>query len=923
VHILNKECPRQLQTTEITARICRKQENGTNCKLLKFCYTPRYSTQTRKTTLKNHQTKVSNPNSKIYKCSEHTILQAEIDCRGKNNSEPIFLSQFFFKTKYSEPLFIGHKSTKPLKGKGNKGKATIFLSQFIFKTKYSEPLFIGHKSTKPLKGKGNKGKATNITESNKYSESNKQQSCLSDNIRTNNKNLHNFIQIKILRSNDIETNPGPYNNIGLETTNPSNLIILSYNLQGCKDHKKLKRVINFFLRQPFKNNCIINLQETHLSNNNTLKYHWRQGVFQSTTQNNSGGVAILYNNGFFDEILDNTNDNEGRMCSFTAIKNDVITTFINVYAPNDHIKSKTFFNSLEQLILNTKEKFPSTGIVISGDFNFVFDKDTDSIGRQFRQQESELSDNVKRIMTRQNLTDSYRSIHKWGGFTWGRDNPSFIRSRLDHILISNNLTNELIQCYTNKSPNESDHSLIYIEMNNREVKFGPGIKRCNSNLLENEDNLNNLLECLNTHLNNIDRTWNPHQKLDYMKMILRDKMLELGRIEAKIEKTELEYNNMEIDNLNKKMEHLLIEANKNDTNLTKYLEDIDKIKLAIEMIEELNKPIKDKRSQNLIFRSRAKWAEKGEKSNKYFLNLLKQRQQKLQIRKIIANGQTHYTQDEISKAITNFYRNLYSKNKTPKDINETKDEMFKDLPKISNQDKERLSKPITEAELTEALKTCTESSPGPDGITYGTYKKTWMIFGKLIFESWNYSNKIGQLSTSQKDSTITLLEKKGKEKVKIENLRPISLSNCDIKICTKAIALRTNPILKSIMHHTQTGYIPGTQITDNCRLIEEIIDYMNSNNEQGYLITLDAQKAFDSVDHAYLLKILHTYGFPPTYISWVKILYNNLRTCVQVNGYSGEIFKVERSVKQGDALSCSLFIIAIDPLLCMEGMTRC
>jgi hypothetical protein len=184
------------------------------------------------------------------------------------------------------------------------------------------------------------------------------------------------------------------------------------------------------------------------------------------------------------------------------------------------------------------------------------------------------------------------------------------------------------------------------------------------------------------------------------------------------------------------MEQLLIEANKNDENLTKYLEDIDKIRIAIEMIEDLNKPIKEKLSKNLIFRSRAKWAEEGEKSNKYFLNLLKQRQQKLQIRKIIANGQTHYTQDEISKAITNFYKNLYKENIVTKDINEPlKTKCSKTLPKISNQDKENLSKPIfTKSDLTEALKTCTESSPGPDGITYGTYKKTWSIFGELIHE---------------------------------------------------------------------------------------------------------------------------------------------------------------------------------------------
>ncbi len=81
------------------------------------------------------------------------------------------------------------------------------------------------------------------------------------------------------------------------------------------------------------------------------------------------------------------------------------------------------------------------------------------------------------------------------------------------------------------------------------------------------------------------------------------------------------------------------------------------------------------------------------------------------------------------------------------------------------------------------------------------------------------------------------------------------------------------------------------------------------------LITLDAQKAFDSVDHDYLLKVLQAYNFPETYIKWVKVIYNNLEASVLVNGYTTAKFKIEQSVKQGDALSCALFVLAIEPLL--------
>jgi len=89
-------------------------------------------------------------------------------------------------------------------------------------------------------------------------------------------------------------------------------------------------------------------------------------------------------------------------------------------------------------------------------------------------------------MTRLHLTDAYRQKHKWGGFTWGRNNPFYIRSRLDHILISDNIKSDLIQAYTTKGPNESDHSLLYIEIDIKEIKYGPGIKRCNSDLLNDE-----------------------------------------------------------------------------------------------------------------------------------------------------------------------------------------------------------------------------------------------------------------------------------------------------------------------------------------------------------------------------------------------------------------------------------------------------
>ena len=213
------------------------------------------------------------------------------------------------------------------------------------------------------------------------------------------------------------------------------------------------------------------------------------------------------------------------------------------------------------------------------------------------------------------------------------------------------------------------------------------------------------------------------------------------------------------------------------------------------------------------------------------------------------------------------------------------------------------------------MTSCNESAPGPDGIPYQIYKDFWDILGPEILLIWEHSQLVKKLTLSQRYSVITLIEKKEKDKTLIENLRPISLTSCDIKICTKALAIRTSSILHKILVNTQCGYVPGRQISDNSRYLEEVITLAEQLKTPGYIVTLDAKKAFDSVDHKYMEQCLEAYGFPPIYVEWVKILYNDLTASVMVNGFTTDTFKILRSVKQGDALSCALFVICIDPLL--------
>ncbi len=145
--------------------------------------------------------------------------------------------------------------------------------------------------------------------------------------------VYDFNAVKIKLSNDIESNPGPNNPVKDLIVNKKNFFVGTYNLQGCGNFKKLKRVMSSFNSLPFKNNCVLNLQETHWTKKNDIQYHWKNGNIQSNSATNKCGVAILYNESFFDEILDKYTDTEGRMCSLVAQKDDE-TYFFNMISLN-------------------------------------------------------------------------------------------------------------------------------------------------------------------------------------------------------------------------------------------------------------------------------------------------------------------------------------------------------------------------------------------------------------------------------------------------------------------------------------------------------------------------------------------------------------------------------------------------------------
>ena len=113
----------------------------------------------------------------------------------------------------------------------------------------------------------------------------------------------------------------------------------------------------------------------------------------------------------------------------------------------------------------------------------------------------------------------------------------------------------------------------------------------------------------------------------------------------------------------------------------------------------------------------------------------------------------------------------------------------------------------------------------------------------------------------------------------------------------------------------QTAYLKGRMISDNVRTLLGALKLANiENNIDGLIVSLDAKKAFDSVSHKFIAATLEKFGMG-NFVPIFKILYKDLSSDIIINGRVTKGYLIKRGVKQGDALSCILFIMCMEPLL--------
>ena len=114
--------------------------------------------------------------------------------------------------------------------------------------------------------------------------------------------------------------------------------------------------------------------------------------------------------------------------------------------------------------------------------------------------------------------------------------------------------------------------------------------------------------------------------------------------------------------------------------------------------------------------------------------------------------------------------------------------------------------------------------------------------------------------------------------------RPLSLLNVDLKVISKALSRKLKKVLPDLISSQQSAHFKSKHIGESGRLISDVIEIAKIKKFKRSLGAVNIEKAFDSLDHNFLICTLEKYDLGKDFILWVKILLRDQKSCVINSG---------------------------------------
>ena len=147
------------------------------------------------------------------------------------------------------------------------------------------------------------------------------------------------------------------------------------------------------------------------------------------------------------------------------------------------------------------------------------------------------------------------------------------------------------------------------------------------------------------------------------------------------------------------------------------------------------------------------------------------------------------------------------------------------------------------------------------------------------------------------------------------DFRSISLLGGLYKLLAKVLAIRLKKVVGKVVSTSQNAFVMGRQILDASLIAnEDRLVAETKRKEKGLICKLDIEKAYDSINWKFLLKVLRKMSFGSKWLGWMWSCLSSTKFSVLVNGVPAGFFPSTKGLRQGDPLSLYLFVKGMEVL---------